>query len=78
MALRDFHFLDKNFDFIHKFGRNGSIDTTSDPEDLWIAGAVYSWPTAAAVTTIVSSDTDDDGDPVGDGARAVKVIGLEV
>ena len=60
---------------LHKFGYNPAITTATDPEDVWDAGGVYPWPTAAAATNIVSTDADDtDG---GSGARTVWVQGLD-
>ena len=67
----------ENFDPIHKFGTNPDIDTGSDPEDIWAAGGLYVFPSAADTTTIVSDSADDDGDPVGTGARTVLIQGLD-
>jgi len=62
---------------VHKYGRNADVDTATDPEDIWTPGGLYAFPSAAAATTIVSTDAADDGDPVGTGARTVTVEGLD-
>lgn len=56
-------------------GNNGGITTTFEP--IWPESAAYV-PLAAAMSTpyIASSSTDDDGDPVGTGARTVRVTGV--
>jgi len=59
--------------FIRKFGRNDDIDT--GPEDIWDGGGLYSWPTAAAATTIVSSSVNDAA--AGTGIRTARVFGLD-
>lgn len=58
-----------------KFGKNPDIDTASVPEDVWPNGSTYSFPAAAAATTIVSGNTADDD--VGSGAQTVRVSGLD-
>ena len=58
---------------IRKFGENPDVDTTSLPEDLWDVGGTYTFPSAAAETTIVSDDAADDA--AGTGARTVTVVG---
>lgn len=58
-------------------GRNADADTG---DDVWDGSAAYPFPAAAAATTIVSSDANDDGnDPeaLGTGARTVTVRGLD-
>lgn len=63
---------------VNKFGRNTEIDSavladiwdggyTADESLLWVA------PTEARVHQLASSSASDDGDPVGVGARTVKV-----
>ena len=67
--------------YIDKFGRNIEIDAgvvadiwdggnTGDEALIWVA------PTTARTHNIKSSSTSDDGDPVGVGARTIKVFGL--
>lgn len=59
---------------VHKFGSNPSIDAATD-EDIWDAGDDYTYQTSAQALEIVSSDVDDaDG---GDGARRVRIFGLD-
>lgn len=65
------------YPWIRKFGFNGQVDLNSDPEDVWTAGALYGWPAAEAATTILSTSTDDDGDPAGTGAQTVYVEGCD-
>ena len=66
---------------VNKFGRSTNVDlgddtdihdgaNSSDDVAIWVA------PAAAVAHNIVSTDTDDDGAPVGAGARTVKVYGL--
>lgn len=56
-------------------GYNADIDAGS--EDLHPGGGDMFFAAAAATTTVVSSDAADDGNPVGTGARTVRVIGLD-
>lgn len=45
-----------------KFGRNSSVDTTTDPEDVWGGGGLYTgFPTGSAETIEVFSSNDEDG-----------------
>jgi len=60
---------------VHKFGRNPDVD---GDEDVWSAPtADWVAPTAAAIHNIVSTDANDDGDPVGSGARTIEIQGLD-
>lgn len=58
--------------YIHKFGRNNDVDAA---EDIWIAGGSYSFPSAAAVTTVASTTGNDTS--TGTGARTIRVFGLD-
>ena len=66
---------------VHKFGFTSNADSgvetdvwdranPTDDQDIWLA------PTAARTHQIVSSSTDDDGDPAGIGAQTIRVWGL--
>lgn len=54
-------------------GRNADVD--SGTEEI-VPAARGTLPAAAYVASIVSADTNDDGNPVGTGARTVRIIGL--
>ena len=56
------------------FGYNGDLDQTE--ESIWPDGGTVPHPTSASVLSIVSTSTDDDGSPVGTGARTVYIEGL--
>lgn len=58
------------------FGRNNDVDSGSVPETIWPVGGLYSFPSAAAETTIVSTDANDAAG--GTGARAVLVTGIVI
>ncbi|MCP4343301.1 MAG: hypothetical protein GY799_31605 [Desulfobulbaceae bacterium] len=72
---------------VNKFGRSINVDQHEtdiwdvanqssyptaglDDQDIWVA------PTQARIHNVKSTDSDDDGDPVGDGARTIRVYGL--
>ena len=61
----------------NKFGYNDDIDTATDPEIIASFGGTYTPPTSASTLTIVSSSTDDDGDPAGTGANSVIIYGID-
>lgn len=66
-------------DHVRKFGYNPDTDASSNPETITTFGDVY-WPTtavAAADIDIVSTSANDDGDPVGTGARTITIQGLD-
>lgn len=73
--------------YIDKYGRNTEIDNGVSA-DVWDggkttgalpAGSSLIWvaPTAAAIHNITSTSADDDGSPVGDGARTIRIWGLQ-
>jgi hypothetical protein len=57
------------------FGYNPDVDTSE--ESIWPDGGTVPHPTVASVLKISSTSTDDDGDPVGTGARTVYIEGLD-
>ena len=62
--------------YIRKFGCNEDIDTTTDPEDVWDAGGLYTFPTSAAALEVVSTSTND-VNTTGTGAWKVYMEGLD-
>jgi hypothetical protein len=63
----------KDWSVVHKFGHNS--DLGSSIEDVWAAGGVYSYLTAATLLEVVSDDANDTA--AGSGARTVTVEGLD-
>lgn len=61
-------------DYVRKFGRNDDVDSAAI-EDIWDVGGAYSWPAAAATTTIVSDSAEDKTGATG--ALTVAVFGLD-
>lgn len=61
---------------VNKFGRNTDIDSAA-AEDVWDGGGIWAAPTQARTHQITSTHADDDGDPVGDGARTIRIYGLK-
>lgn len=65
-----------------KFGRSTNVDSGVET-DVWDRAnatddqAVWVAPTVARTHDLVSSDVNDDGSPVGTGARTVKIYGLD-
>ena len=65
---------------VNKFGRSTDVDAHAT--DIWDgavagdAGDTWVAPTAARIHAIASTSTDDDGAPVGTGARTIQVYGL--
>ena len=47
--------------YINKFGHNPVVTTTTDPEDMWTYGGLYTFPSSAATLYVSSSDDTDDG-----------------
>lgn len=63
-----------NHSHVFKYGFNAAVGTT--PETIWLQGAAYTWPTAAATLEVTS--TDDTADAVaGTGALTVVLEGLD-
>lgn len=62
---------------VNKFGQSFNVDSGVDT-DIWDAAAQPIWlpPTQARIHQIVSTDAGDDGDPVGVGARTIRIYGL--
>jgi len=59
---------------VHKFGRNEAVSSVE--EDIWSAGGIYAFPTAAeAIRVRAGGDTADSAR--GSGARAVMIVGLD-
>jgi hypothetical protein len=46
-------------------------------ETVWDIGGIYTAPIAAETWEVVSDSTDDDGSPLGTGARSVIITGLD-
>lgn len=69
------------YSHINKFGKSTNVDSGVDT-DIWDrANAVddddiWTAPTQARIHNIASSSGSDDGDPVGVGARTLRVFGL--
>ena len=61
---------------IFKYGYNDAVGATA--EHIWLNGGTYTWSPAASTLSITSSDAADDGNPAtGNGARTVRVEGLD-
>jgi hypothetical protein len=65
-----------NHSLVHVYGKNVDVDLAA-AEDLIDQGGTYTAPTVARVHNIVSDDANDDGSPVGTGARTVTITGLD-
>lgn len=59
----------------NKFAANPSVGTSF--EDVWNNGGTLSYLSSAETMNIVSTDTNDDGDPAGTGARTLEIFGLD-
>lgn len=80
------HGLDENFNLqlargqihnhshVFKYGFNAQVGTT--PETIWLQGAAYTWPAAAATLEVTSTDNAADA-PAGTGALTVTLEGLD-
>lgn len=69
--------IDKDYDLVKftQFAANRDIDTATVPEFIWPAGGVFTFPTSAAATAVVSSSASDAS--AGTGARTITVDGLD-
>lgn len=65
-----------HYSAVNKFGKNPDVDTGA-PEDIWDGGGLWVAPTDARLHDIVSTSINDDGAPVGTGARTLSVEGLD-
>lgn len=54
-------------------GRNADVDTGA-AEDIWNPGATFTALSAGMAIEVISSDANDDGNPVGTGVRTVKLV----
>jgi hypothetical protein len=54
-----------------KLGYNDTIGTSQ--ETMWVNSTEYVFPTVASQYEVISSSSDDDGDPAGTGARTVMI-----
>jgi hypothetical protein len=51
--------------------------TANTESDIWGGGGEINWPAAEGVITVVSTSANDDGAPVGTGARTIVITGLD-
>ena len=59
----------------NKYAINPNINTTT--EDVWQEGGILNFLSLAETINVVSSSSDDDGNPLGDGARTVTLYGVD-
>jgi len=64
-----------NHETFRGLGYNADVGTSW--ETVHVAGGIRDYLTVAERLQIVSTDADDDGSPAGNGARTVKVVGLD-
>lgn len=62
-------------DFFIRHGANYDVDGGTVPEDIWNYGGVYTFPSSAALVSIVSDSASDT--LLGVGARTVLIYGLD-
>ena len=48
-----------DYTYINKFGENPLITTTTDPEDMWERGGLYTFSVDADITQVASTDNGD-------------------
>ena len=60
---------------IRRYGHNDSVGTSL--ETVYHVSNLKTYLTSAEILKIVSDDTDDDGSPVGNGARTLTITGLD-
>lgn len=64
------------WEILEKFGRNPSISTSNDPQDVWNGGGLYTgFPTGAAETVDVFSSSAEDGAGTGTGLLSLTLFG---
>lgn len=51
--------------------------TNANEADIWGGGGEFNWPAAEGVITVLSTSANDDGAPVGTGARTITIAGLD-
>jgi hypothetical protein len=62
---------------LHKFGHNPASGNGTE-DDIWAQGGNLTWLTAAAQMDVVSTSTDDDGDPTTNtGAQTIRIEYLD-
>lgn len=67
--------LRQGYETWNKWGYNGDIDVGT--ETVWSSGGTFSRLSSAETLDVVSTSTDDDGDPAGIGAQSVIIYGID-
>lgn|SRR5512136_1599445 len=61
-----------------KTGRNRTIETLTDPEDIWAGGGLYTgFPTSGVAEPLSVVSTDANDTALGTGARTIRIMGLD-
>lgn len=68
--------LRQGYETWNKWGYNADIDIAS-LETIWSSGGIFARMTSAETLNVVSTSTDDDGDPAGIGAQSVIIYGID-